>query len=1679
MTVSRHGDMQEGSYAGMTSFRRTVLVFVHALLSMALIGSATRLQAEPAAATYDYVESYNALVRMLHDRESAASRRHYVSFKQTGQHVSQSDLNGVRNGILALISGPYVHESAFDLSRQSRYDAFPYRSEAFMAGVGNGTEFTRLPAVMNAGTALFSNNFTDVPVLPIHLKELGAVLVRMRYTRVDALEWATVSAQWSGAGPSPSWDAFKANCEAYLATNIRTNKSNPAIGSVCDKWDHRYSDDPGYGGNVGWSISSARLPFAPPLSAGISPDFPRTVNYYAYGAFNGEWHPQSSLAENTWNLWSSESGQGASSEAPDRLGEDRVIWCDEPELGGPYSSLGYGASDSLAVIEWRGLFVQTPADPDDLNNEIDPDEKNSKVLDPINTINGNVSVHATDITIPCPGLPLEFRRSYNSTADHQGPLGHRWTHSFNMSLWRTNSVFNGVTSVWRMVRTDGGSQHAFRANTNGSFSSPTTLNWHLAATNGGYLLTVPGDVRYRFNSNGVLQSIADGWQNTLTMTYTNDFPDHQLTRVEHGNGQALVFKYGQHGLEEVLSPSTNLRMSFEFNEGGELAMATRHVGADAFPTAYTYDPDANHSLLSSRNPAGQTTEWRYQTNALGQATSQAVESSVQSVYYHGTVVAGTNNSTTVTYTQRGSNVVYQHHYHPILEMITDIRGPNPPSTNWGVVGQGVSMEHDDAGNEVKRTVYDYGRNEFLVTARGYDTYHNVTSETVTLNAEPVGRWSYGWDANAGLLTSVTDPAGHRTDFDYTNGLPRSSRIHDDADTHHETIYSYTRDGQLASVTNANGHGVRYAYDRYGNLASVTPALGPVTVFSNSVLGHLLSVSLPGDAGDRVTTYEPDELGQVHRVVYPDSRSESFSYDAIGNLTNHIDAAGRITRYSYLPTRKLQSVTRSSGAASSTVSYEYDQQFNTLSITDPGGRAVEAYVLDEQDRPTAVFNVENQVMSISYGVGDFVRTVTNFDGSVIQNEYDGQGFLATQSAGGDTNTFTYYRDGSMETASNAEGCISNRFNQANRLVYAESLAPSGAVTYAYLPAGNIASSTSVVGSMNYRYDAAERLSSLSSSSSRFDYSYHANNGLVSTVSAVNVAITASYSYDVMDRVTGITWIQGGSNVLQRFAYGYNAAGLITNVVMGTGETLRYQYDYLDRLIGETRTDDRTAEQLYASRFVYDAVGNRTQASDEGVNRAYAHQFNRLTGWSSGFTGGAFAAIDVAGQSTETIGQHPVLGQLWVSNAVARTPRVSGGNFIAYGVPVAAGPQDVVAAIGDAAGNVTLATNRITAAVVTNATYAYNAAGCLTNICYNGVGATQSVGIAWNSRYQVIAVATNGATAESYGYDALGRRAYTVSAGSTNWYVYDGAHIVAEVAGNGDLRKSYTWGPGIDNLLSFTIHAATATNTYYCLTDHLRTVHAVADSTGAIVETYRYDAWGKVLGVYDADGQPLEESALGNNTLFQGRWYSWTTRLYNFRARWYDPVTGRWLSNDPIGISGGLNQYEFCGNNPVNFIDPWGLCDDSWYKKTWNGIAMVPGAAWHGATRWHFEGRMAQNKPYEHLTLHDITETPQGLIEWTELAGVQAALHQNGGATDRKFIHVSGAELVFDGDTGALITDGRYLGTFNYINALAIKDIKGPVSLGTFVVFGLGHVITDVVPYKVLGGNARGADEDYSR
>ena len=163
--------------------------------------------------------------------------------------------------------------------------------------------------------------------------------------------------------------------------------------------------------------------------------------------------------------------------------------------------------------------------------------------------------------------------------------------------------------------------------------------------------------------------------------------------------------------------------------------------------------------------------------------------------------------------------------------------------------------------------------------------------------------------------------------------------------------------------------------------------------------------------------------------------------------------------------------------------------------------------------------------------------------------------------------------------------------------------------------------------------------------------------------------------------------------------------------------------------------------------------------------------------------------------------------------------------------------------------------------------------------------------------------------------------TRNAEGTKRHVYDDSwQVVADLEEGGNVLRSYVWGEGIDRLLAVKIGA----RVYTALTDVQGTVWGYADEAGDVVARWTYDAWGNVLSEEIAEGA-AELRAVRYR--FQGRERSAATGLANFRMRWYDAITGRWLSKDPIGLSGGLNLYAVCGNNVLIVTDPYGLCAKS--------------------------------------------------------------------------------------------------------------------------------------------------------
>jgi RHS repeat-associated protein len=853
----------------------------------------------------------------------------------------------------------------------------------------------------------------------------------------------------------------------------------------------------------------------------------------------------------------------------------------------------------------------------------------------------------------------------------------------------------------------------------------------------------------------------------------------------------------------------------------------------------------------------------------------------------------------------------------------------------------VNLFGADPSGQTNVVSWSEGGADSLSVARQFSDRNLPTNIATRFNSGIPLTQQFTWNTNWDKPASVTDPEGHLVQFDYTNGFPGVMRVFLSTNQSVDTHFTYATNGLLSAVTNANGHWTKYQYNSYGYPTSSIPQTGPTVGMTWDVLGHLKELRLPSteyttndppQMVPRVIAFDPDELGRTRRITYPDSSSETFSFDGIGNVTNHVDVAGRTNRFTWLPTRKLASTTRYLTGSSNqavTIGLDYDQQMNVVKVRDELGRAVEMYQLDLQDRPTKVTNVESQEMTVAYGLGSMVKQMVRFDGSWIDYGYDEGARINKIVYPDQTLGYRYLKNGLLMTASNSIGVISNAYDGANRLISVATPSPSGNVGYGYYPAGQVSNVVSVAGTNSYALDGAERLVTLTASRKglapeAFQYSYNDVNGAVSDVAYSN-GMDCSVTYDTLDRIASMVWKNVSNQVLRSRAYSYSPAGMIAEIDYETGERVVYSYDSLDRLTGEQHLNAAGLVISYET-YGYDLAGNRTsKAVYSGTNPVITVNYalgtgNHLSSWTVAETD-LVAQIDVAGASSETIGTNDRFGWLYVSNANHSVkPFVSGTNFWTYDLIVGLGTQKVVAAIRDGAGNMGYATNSIILTVVTNGAYQYSAAGCVTNIQYKGKSYTRTFGLTWNSQYQLTAVATNGATVERNGYDAYGRRIWTWDGSATNWMVYDGAQVSADVDLSGNLKRSYFYGPGIDNILSMTVYGS-STNTYYYLKDHLGSVLALTDKDGKVAESYRYDAWGRTTA-YDGSGNAIAESAIGNRYCWQGREFSWKTGFYYFRARWYDPVAGRWLSNDPIGISGGLNQYVFCANNPVNRRDPFG-------------------------------------------------------------------------------------------------------------------------------------------------------------
>jgi RHS repeat-associated protein len=216
------------------------------------------------------------------------------------------------------------------------------------------------------------------------------------------------------------------------------------------------------------------------------------------------------------------------------------------------------------------------------------------------------------------------------------------------------------------------------------------------------------------------------------------------------------------------------------------------------------------------------------------------------------------------------------------------------------------------------------------------------------------------------------------------------------------------------------------------------------------------------------------------------------------------------------------------------------------------------------------------------------------------------------------------------------------------------------------------------------------------------------------------------------------------------------------------------------------------------------------------------------------------------------------------------------------------------------------------------------GLESTITYNNNGNTTSKTVSggttnytWDYENRLASVTLPGTGGSiTFKYDPLGRRiqkAFTQNSTTTTAnYLYDGSNAVADIDQNGNVLSRYAETQNIDEPLA---ELRSGTTSYYEV-DGLGSVTSLTSGAGAIANTYTYDSFGTA-----------STGSTTNRFQYTAREFDSESGLYYYRARYYDPVSGRFVSEDPLRFgSNSTDFYNYVGNGPTDYADPTGLCPD---------------------------------------------------------------------------------------------------------------------------------------------------------
>jgi RHS repeat-associated protein len=827
------------------------------------------------------------------------------------------------------------------------------------------------------------------------------------------------------------------------------------------------------------------------------------------------------------------------------------------------------------------------------------------------------------------------------------------------------------------------------------------------------------------------------------------------------------------------------------------------------------------------------------------------------------------------------------------------------------------------------------------------------------------RIAYGYDA-LGRLSEVTDQAGNVSTFAYLGDSHYLISIVTPGNCQ-AMRNDYYPDGRLHSTTDATGAVTTYSYDLLNRRTIITDPLGRVTEETFDAAGNRVQIKDPQGG---ITTYSFDSAGRPLVTQFPTGRRVERTYDASGNMLSFVErpASGPAmeTAYTYdaqnlpltvlTPDGQRRAFTYGASGVLTHVEvrnaanqlleqedYGYDAAFNLTSVTDGLGKAT-TMTYNSFGELVTITDPLGNTSTLSYDALGNPVSATNPLGTTLQLAYNPLNLLAAVNQNGSTlGGFTYNDRQSVITETDALGRTMS-FAENCRADLVRTIQPNGAISnYGYNAAAEFTSVTDPLNrSTAYGRDALGNVSSITAPSGTgftftrngegFEIARTTPNGhtISTTLDGLNRVVRETrpeghvdFVLDGGGRVVQATESFGGTAVTQRqydalgrlmaetdrfgrsIAYTRNLRGQPATLTAPDGSVISYSYDDAGRLT-QVALGGHSAQMSYdagghrtaivfsngaRTNYTYDALGRMKSAvivdASSAVVASYTYSLDP-NGKRTAITyhdGNASFLLDNAGRLASQTIASTSLGN------VAQTFSYDlAGNRLDAGASFGADHRQLMGPLGS---------------------YSYDAAG--NRLAHAGSS------YSYDSLDRLIAFTGNGNTA-SYEYDFEGRRVAKTVNGLRREFVYDAdGNILAEYQGG--LLSALVVHAGATDLPLLMVRNG---QVYFFHTAALNSVMALSDASGAVVQRYGYDAWGKLL----LSSGPLSFQGGGavNTLTFTSREYDEESGHYYYRARHYDPQVGRFLQKDtdPGLLRNPITQhpYLYVGNDPLNYIDPTG-------------------------------------------------------------------------------------------------------------------------------------------------------------